>query len=59
MKNMTLKEITAACGVIYYGDEVGVTNNFENAKKYVDNFLNTPFAGGRHIKRVEKMTSIR
>ena len=29
------------------------------AKKYVDNFLNTPFAGGRHIRRVEKMTSIR
>ena len=61
------------CGLIY-NEEVSVLTrehndvnmiamgakftSFETAKKYVDNFLNTPFAGGRHIKRVEKMTSI-
>ena len=62
------------CGLIY-NEEVSVLTrehndvnmiamgakftSFETAKKYVDNFLNTPFAGGRHTKRVEKMTSIR
>ncbi|MGN1295521.1 MAG: ribose 5-phosphate isomerase B [Bacilli bacterium] len=61
------------CGLIY-NEEVSVLTrehndvnmiaigakftSFEEAKKYVDNFLNTPFAGDRHTRRVNKMNSI-
>ncbi len=58
------------CGLIYNEDVAALTrqhNNvnmismgakytsIEQAKKYIDLFLNTPFEGGRHINRVNKI----
>ncbi len=58
------------CGLIYNEDVAVLTRqhnnvnmismgakytNIDQAKKYIDLFLNTPFEGGRHINRVNKI----
>ena len=36
----------------------GRMTDFETAKKLVDEFLNTPFEGGRHQRRIDKIKDI-
>ncbi len=36
----------------------GRTTDFETAKKIVSIWLNTPFEGGRHLKRIEKIDDL-
>lgn len=36
----------------------GRTTDFETAKRIVSTWLNTPFEGGRHVKRIEKIDDL-